>query len=160
MGQDGTGQKRCRLTDTRLGNSPAAFPPDSPLTHTNRYGSVNRKALDQYTSFTEQREELGLRKAELDRSETKIRELIHALDMRKDEAIERTFKGVAKHFGDVFAELVPGGLGGRGQGGGGAGGSEGMCVGEMVSGGLRAGGGEGGRARPVVPVSHSLAICP
>ena len=31
-----------------------------------------------------------------------------ALDMRKDEAIERTFKGVAKHFRDVFAELVPG----------------------------------------------------
>ena len=28
--------------------------------------------------------------------------------MRKDEAIERTFKGVAKHFRDVFAELVPG----------------------------------------------------
>lgn len=31
--------------------------------------------------------------------------------MRKDEAIERTFKGVAKHFRDVFAELVPGGHG-------------------------------------------------
>ena len=28
--------------------------------------------------------------------------------MRKDEAIERTFKGVAKHFRDVFSELVPG----------------------------------------------------
>ena len=41
-----------------------------------RFGSVNRKALDQYTSFTEQREELGLRKTELDRSEAKIRELI------------------------------------------------------------------------------------
>ena len=41
-----------------------------------RFGSVNRKALDQYTSFTEQREELGMRKAELDRSEAKIRELI------------------------------------------------------------------------------------
>ena len=42
-----------------------------------RFGSVNRKALDQYTSFTEQREELTQRKAELDRSEAKIRELIH-----------------------------------------------------------------------------------
>jgi hypothetical protein len=49
--------------------------------------------------------------AELDKSEGKIRELIAALDMRKDEAIERTFKGVAKHFRDVFAELVPGGKG-------------------------------------------------
>ena len=42
-----------------------------------RFGSVNRKALDQYTSFTEQREELQQRKAELDRSEAKIRELIN-----------------------------------------------------------------------------------
>lgn len=38
---------------------------------------MNRKALDQYTSFTEQREELSQRKAELDRSEAKIRELIN-----------------------------------------------------------------------------------
>ncbi len=35
--------------------------------------------------------------------------------MRKDEAIERTFKGVAKHFRDVFGELVPGGLGTEGK---------------------------------------------
>jgi len=31
--------------------------------------------------------------------------------MRKDEAIERTFKGVAKNFREVFAALVPGGKG-------------------------------------------------
>lgn len=41
-------------------------------------------------------------------SDSKIRELITALDMRKDEAIERTFKGVAKNFREVFADLVPG----------------------------------------------------
>jgi len=39
----------------------------------------------------------------------KIDELIRTLDMRKDEAIIRTFKQVAKHFEEVFAELVPGG---------------------------------------------------
>lgn len=44
-------------------------------------------------------------------AETKIRELIATLDMRKNEAIERTFKGVAKNFREVFAELVPGGKG-------------------------------------------------
>lgn len=44
-------------------------------------------------------------------AESKIRELIAALDMRKNEAIERTFKGVAKEFREVFAELVPGGKG-------------------------------------------------
>ncbi|KAF8071065.1 SMC3 [Scenedesmus sp. PABB004] len=75
------------------------------------YGHVNKKALDQYANFTEQREELARRVTEVTQSEAKIRELIAALDMRKNEAIERTFKGVAKNFREVFAELVPGGKG-------------------------------------------------
>ena len=41
----------------------------------------------------------------------KIKELISALDQRKDESIERTFKGVARHFREVFSELVQGGHG-------------------------------------------------
>ncbi|GFH07951.1 structural maintenance of chromosomes protein, partial [Haematococcus lacustris] len=48
---------------------------------------------------------------ELDTSAAKIQELVRALDGRKDEAIERTFKGAAKHFREVFQELVPGGRG-------------------------------------------------
>eukprot|EP00878_Enallax_costatus_P007647 GHUV01008006.1.p1 GENE.GHUV01008006.1~~GHUV01008006.1.p1 ORF type:complete len:1195 (+),score=501.93 GHUV01008006.1:213-3797(+) len=76
-----------------------------------KYSHVNKKALDQFTNFTEQREELTRRVNEVRQSETKIRELISALDMRKNEAIERTFKGVAKNFREVFAELVPGGKG-------------------------------------------------
>ena len=53
---------------------------------------VNKKALDQYTNFTEQREELARRQTENGRGEDKIKQLIQTLDMRKDEAIERTFK--------------------------------------------------------------------
>ncbi len=56
---------------------------------------VNRKALDQWTSFTEERERLRRRQGENARGEAKIRELIKTLDMRKDEAIERTFKARA-----------------------------------------------------------------
>jgi hypothetical protein len=41
----------------------------------------------------------------------KIKELISVLDLRKDESIERTFKGVAKNFREAFAELVQGGHG-------------------------------------------------
>lgn len=41
----------------------------------------------------------------------KIGELISVLDQRKDESIERTFKGVARHFREVFSELVQGGHG-------------------------------------------------
>uniref|UniRef100_A0A1J3FBQ3 Structural maintenance of chromosomes protein n=1 Tax=Noccaea caerulescens TaxID=107243 RepID=A0A1J3FBQ3_NOCCA len=76
-----------------------------------QFSHVNKKALDQYVNFTEQREELQKRQAELDAGDEKIKELISVLDMRKDESIERTFKGVAHHFRDVFSELVQGGHG-------------------------------------------------
>ncbi|KAL1558286.1 Structural maintenance of chromosomes protein 3 [Salvia divinorum] len=76
-----------------------------------QFSHVNKKALDQYVNFTEQREELQKRQAELDAGDEKIKELITVLDMRKDESIERTFKGVAKHFREVFSELVQGGHG-------------------------------------------------
>ncbi|KAK9141612.1 hypothetical protein Syun_011012 [Stephania yunnanensis] len=76
-----------------------------------QFSHVNKKALDQYVNFTEQREELQKRQAELDAGDEKIRELISVLDQRKDESIERTFKGVARHFRDAFSELVPGGRG-------------------------------------------------
>ena len=49
---------------------------------------------------------------ENDRGDEKIRQLIDTLDMRKDEAIERTFKGVAKQFRDIFAQVGAGGRAG------------------------------------------------
>ncbi|XP_010473108.1 PREDICTED: structural maintenance of chromosomes protein 3 [Camelina sativa] len=76
-----------------------------------QFSHVNKKALDQYVNFTEQREELQNRQAELDAGDEKIKELITVLDQRKDESIERTFKGVARHFKEVFSELVQGGYG-------------------------------------------------
>uniref|UniRef100_A0A0D9VBW3 SMC hinge domain-containing protein n=1 Tax=Leersia perrieri TaxID=77586 RepID=A0A0D9VBW3_9ORYZ len=76
-----------------------------------QFSHVNKKALDQYVNFTEQREQLQRRRAELDAGDQKIRELISVLDQRKDESIERTFKGVARHFREVFSELVQGGHG-------------------------------------------------
>jgi structural maintenance of chromosome 3 (chondroitin sulfate proteoglycan 6) len=76
-----------------------------------QFSHVNKKALDQYVNFTEQREELQNRQAELDAGDEKIKELITVLDQRKDESIERTFKGVAHHFRDVFSELVQDGYG-------------------------------------------------
>ncbi|XP_056168942.1 structural maintenance of chromosomes protein 3 [Syzygium oleosum] len=76
-----------------------------------QFSHVNKKALDQYVNFTEQREELEKRQRELDAGDEKISELISVLDQRKDESIERTFKGVARHFREVFSELVQGGHG-------------------------------------------------
>ncbi|CAN7060696.1 unnamed protein product [Brassica rapa subsp. trilocularis] len=76
-----------------------------------QFSHVNKKALDQYVNFTEQREELQKRQAELDAGDEKIKELITVLDQRKDESIERTFKGVARNFREVFSKLVQGGHG-------------------------------------------------
>ncbi|KAK4055631.1 Structural maintenance of chromosomes protein 3 [Microbotryomycetes sp. JL201] len=76
-----------------------------------KFAHVNKKAFEQYTSFTKQRDELIARQQELDESADSITELIDVLDARKDEAIERTFKQVAKNFESVFEKLVPAGKG-------------------------------------------------
>ena len=76
-----------------------------------KYASVNRKALDQYVAFNEQRETLVRRKEELTRDTEAIEQLVKSLDAQKEEAIMRTFRGVSFHFTEVFAELVPGGKG-------------------------------------------------
>ena len=76
-----------------------------------KYGHVNKKAFEQYNNFTNQRDTLTKRRAELDQSQMSIEELIQVLDQRKDEAIERTFKQVSKEFATVFEKLVPAGRG-------------------------------------------------
>lgn len=75
------------------------------------YGHVNKKAFEQYNSFTRQRESLESRREELETSLGSIRELIDVLDQRKDEAIERTFRQVSKEFARIFEKLVPAGKG-------------------------------------------------
>lgn len=74
-----------------------------------KYSHVNKKALEQFITFTEQRDALSRRREELDSGAVAIRSLIDSLDHRKDEDIVRTFKGVSKFFSQVFSELVPGG---------------------------------------------------
>lgn len=76
-----------------------------------KYSHVNKKAYDQYVNFSEQREALTKRKEELDTGAEKVKQLIENLDYQKDEAINRTFRGVSAHFKDVFKELVPNGSG-------------------------------------------------
>ncbi|GBC02132.1 hypothetical protein RclHR1_04470011 [Rhizophagus clarus] len=76
-----------------------------------KYSHVNKKAFEQYNNFTKQRDTLTKRKDELDQSKRAINELITVLDQRKDEAIEQTFKQVAKYFSEVFEKLVPAGRG-------------------------------------------------
>ena len=76
-----------------------------------KYSHVNKKAFEQYNNFTNQRDTLEKRRAELTEGQASIEELITVLDQRKDEAIERTFKQVSKEFATVFEKLVPAGRG-------------------------------------------------
>jgi structural maintenance of chromosome 3 (chondroitin sulfate proteoglycan 6) len=76
-----------------------------------KYSHVNKKAYDQFLNFSEQRESLLKRKEELDQGAEKVKELIESLDRQKDEAINRTFRGVSVHFKEVFKELLPNGSG-------------------------------------------------
>ena len=76
-----------------------------------KYSHVNKKAMDQFVNFSDKRENLLKRKAELDDGQKQIESLIRHLDRQKDEAIMRTFRGVAKNFREVFKELVPHGRG-------------------------------------------------
>merc|ERR1711874_667126 len=76
-----------------------------------KYGHVNKKALDQYISFSEQKEKLIKRKEELDKGHKKIMDQMDVLEQRKFEAILFTFKQVSKYFQEVFEKVVPGGRG-------------------------------------------------
>lgn len=74
-----------------------------------KYSHVNKKALDQFVNFSDQKEKLIKRKEELDRADQSIKDLIYHLDQRKYEAIELTFKQVSKYFTEIFKKLVPAG---------------------------------------------------
>ncbi|KAG7290802.1 hypothetical protein NEMBOFW57_000806 [Staphylotrichum longicolle] len=76
-----------------------------------KYKHINKKAFDQYNSFTTQRDQLLKRRKELDTSQKSIEALIEHLDQEKDEAIERTFKQVSREFATIFEKLVPAGHG-------------------------------------------------
>ncbi len=76
-----------------------------------KFPGVNRKALDQYVSFNEQRQSLLERKEATAKESDAIQKLVDSLDVQKEEAILRTFRGVSHHFSEVFSELVKDGKG-------------------------------------------------
>ncbi|CAG0885820.1 unnamed protein product [Cyprideis torosa] len=76
-----------------------------------KYAHVNKKALDQFLSFSDQKESLIERKRELDNAYDSIQGMMQVLEQRKYEAIKFTFKQVSMYFGQVFSSLVPGGRG-------------------------------------------------
>lgn len=71
-----------------------------------KYSHVNKKALDQFVNFSEQKEKLMKRKDELDKGYQSIVDLMDVLEQRKHEAILFTFKQMSHNFSEVFKQLV------------------------------------------------------
>ncbi|KAH8043676.1 hypothetical protein JL721_13071 [Aureococcus anophagefferens] len=61
-----------------------------------KFAHVNKKALDQYVNFADQRALLLDRRRELDEGATAIEDLIRTLDAKKDEAIDRTSRSSSR----------------------------------------------------------------
>lgn len=72
---------------------------------------VNRKAVEQYENFTEQLQDLRTRKDEIDAGEAEIEKALQCIDAQKEAAVLKTLQRVNGHFQQVFAEMVPGGVG-------------------------------------------------
>lgn len=68
---------------------------------------MNKKALDQFESYSSQKEKLGKRKEELNRTHEKIQELLVTMEQRRFEAIDLTFKEVNKNFTEIFVKMIP-----------------------------------------------------
>ena len=76
-----------------------------------RYAHINRKAMEQYATFTKEKEELEARKEELERSKVSIEQLMKSLEQQKGNAIKKSFEQVSESFQEIFEKLVPNGIG-------------------------------------------------
>eukprot|EP00092_Neocalanus_flemingeri_P039072 GFUD01042533.1.p1 GENE.GFUD01042533.1~~GFUD01042533.1.p1 ORF type:complete len:863 (+),score=306.67 GFUD01042533.1:271-2589(+) len=77
-----------------------------------KFDNVNKKALDQFLTFTEENARLVERQNLLMEDKTRILNMINVLDTKKNEQILYTYKQLYKNFKQVFSSLV---LGGQGQ---------------------------------------------
>jgi len=72
----------------------------------NKYKNVNKKALDQYNSFKKEKEKLHKRNASQLTDKDHIEKLMEHLDLKKDDAILRTFHAINDNFRTAFKSLV------------------------------------------------------
>ena len=71
----------------------------------------NKKALDQFVTFTEENERLVDRHSHLMEDKTRILNMINVLDTKKSEQILYTYKQLYKNFEQMFSRVVPAGRG-------------------------------------------------
>ncbi|CAF0914435.1 unnamed protein product [Adineta ricciae] len=82
---------------------------DRAIVQLKKYAHVNKKALDQFLQFSDERDKLTNRKSEIDEAHRHIVDLIESLDNKRFETIQFTFKQVSLYFTEVFKRLVPDG---------------------------------------------------
>ena len=80
-------------------------------TELRQYAHINKKAMNQYSTFARERESLVERKAELEESRESIERLVESLKQQKDSAIQKSFHEVSHSFSEIFETLVPAGRG-------------------------------------------------
>jgi len=76
-----------------------------------KFEHVNKKAIDQYTTFMDQLQELQQKKTIIDQSREAVERFIRSVDAQKDETLKQTLERVDKYFREIFADLVSGGVG-------------------------------------------------
>eukprot|EP00929_Paragymnodinium_shiwhaense_P047864 TRINITY_DN24279_c0_g1_i1.p1 TRINITY_DN24279_c0_g1~~TRINITY_DN24279_c0_g1_i1.p1 ORF type:complete len:1203 (-),score=481.65 TRINITY_DN24279_c0_g1_i1:342-3950(-) len=76
-----------------------------------KFENVNKKAIDQFSTFMDQLQELERKRTELDDSLAAIKDFMKKVDEQKEETLLKTLQEVNKHFSSIFAELVRGGVG-------------------------------------------------
>ena len=76
-----------------------------------KYDKVNKKALDQFVTFTEENDRLVARLNQLADDKTRILDMINVLDNKKSEQILYTYKQLYKNFKQMFSRVVVGGKG-------------------------------------------------
>lgn len=74
-----------------------------------KYSSINKKALDQYMTSSDERKILQERKDECEKGKIAIEEMMQVLEEKKYNQIMFTFQQVSKYFKDVFSKLVSNG---------------------------------------------------
>merc|ERR1711915_530899 len=75
------------------------------------FDDVNMKSLEQFTTFSEEKENLKSRHEQLVKDKARIIHLINVLDNKRSDQILYTYKQVHKNFKAVFQRLVPQGQG-------------------------------------------------
>jgi len=79
---------------------------DRVQTQLKKFLSVNKKALDQWNSFSAEKRKLEGRAEEQRDDKEHIQRLMQHLDLKKDDAILRTFHAINEEFKNAFKSLV------------------------------------------------------